>query len=292
MLFTAAIYLSLSLLVQGFERADRLLILKPKIVLASELPSVIARGQYEQVIMLIPVTSLHHRRYRHHRYPSRGRRTDRSLAIRHRKGRGPKSHLGDSQQYSACRSGYPSESGHRDFSRSAIGLQPEQTASFVVFLTILSVAIYRANSAGFVSGLQLSAPRERQVRNMLWVILATSLLILLRTVFRLAETAQGESVFSAGNSGRRAANSCSWSTTMNEARWVSSFPVTALTVSGLFSYASTHEYLFGILEYTPVIVALFIWTALPPAKLIEGGAAVPAEIGAPQKRELEATDSA
>ena len=74
---------------------------------------------------------------------------------------------------------------------------------------------------------------------LLIIILVTSLLILLRTVFRLAETASG--------------------TLSDRLRPFTNTP-------GLFSYASTHEYLFGILEYTPVIIAIAIWAIFPLAK--------------------------
>lgn len=40
--------------------------------------------------------------------------------------------------------------------------------------------------------------------------------------------------------------------------------------TGFFGFASTHETLFGTLEYMPVIVALLIWTGLPPARFLEG----------------------
>ncbi|GAA99095.1 uncharacterized protein L969DRAFT_94277 [Mixia osmundae IAM 14324] len=44
---------------------------------------------------------------------------------------------------------------------------------------------------------------------------------------------------------------------------------TAETGEGLFSYASSHEYLFGILEYTPIVLSVAIWAAFPLWRFIE-----------------------
>jgi len=37
---------------------------------------------------------------------------------------------------------------------------------------------------------------------------------------------------------------------------------------GFFGFASTHEALFGSLEYAPVILALAIWSVLPPSRFL------------------------
>ena len=37
---------------------------------------------------------------------------------------------------------------------------------------------------------------------------------------------------------------------------------------GFFGFASTTEWLFGILEYTPVIIALILWSIFPPSHFI------------------------
>jgi hypothetical protein len=66
-----------------------------------------------------------------------------------------------------------------------------QTFSFLTFLSVLSVALYRARRPRYMPHVALDS--QRRLRNTLWVILITSDLILLRTIFRLAETAQGES---------------------------------------------------------------------------------------------------
>jgi hypothetical protein len=89
----------------------------------------------------------------------------------------------------------------------------------------------------------------------LWVIWSTSVLILLRTVFRLAETAQGMSplVFSRSTATYRL-----------EGREDSTYTDS----QGFFGYASTHEWLFAILEYLPVILALLIWAIWPPCRLM------------------------
>jgi len=80
----------------------------------------------------------------------------------------------------------------------------------------------------------------------LLIVLVTSFLILLRTVFRLAESAQGEF-----------------------GKWLSLFLMWKLIVApGFFGFASTHEDLFGSLEYAPVILALAIWSVLPPSRFL------------------------
>jgi hypothetical protein len=66
-----------------------------------------------------------------------------------------------------------------------------QTFSFLTFLSVLSVALYRARRPRYMPVVALDS--QRKLRITLWVILITSDLILLRTIFRLAETAQGES---------------------------------------------------------------------------------------------------
>jgi hypothetical protein len=38
---------------------------------------------------------------------------------------------------------------------------------------------------------------------------------------------------------------------------------------GFFGFASTHEWLFAILEYLPVILAMIIWAALPPSRFLQ-----------------------
>jgi hypothetical protein len=40
---------------------------------------------------------------------------------------------------------------------------------------------------------------------------------------------------------------------------------------GFFGFASTHEALFGTLEFLPVILAIIIWSVYPPHKLIGAG---------------------
>jgi hypothetical protein len=66
-----------------------------------------------------------------------------------------------------------------------------QTFSFLTFLSVLSVALYRAKRQRYMPNVALDS--QRRLRITLWVILITSDLILLRTIFRLTETAQGES---------------------------------------------------------------------------------------------------
>ncbi|GHJ84243.1 hypothetical protein NliqN6_0645 [Naganishia liquefaciens] len=125
-----------------------------------------------------------------------------------------------------------------------------QCASFLVFLVILSIILIRLRNdikypkaAAGPSGLirsHSSNASEPTVRNaekegpafigeghtytktFLVILYITSLLIFLRTVYRLAETAEGV-----------------WGT------------------------ASSNEWLFGLLEFSPVIAAVLIWLARP-----------------------------
>ena len=69
-----------------------------------------------------------------------------------------------------------------------------QTFSFLCFLCILFVAIWRAHKQA-CSRHTVDHREYREwpvLQSFLWVILATALLILLRTVFRLGESAEGE----------------------------------------------------------------------------------------------------
>ena len=84
-------------------------------------------------------------------------------------------------------------------------------------------------------------PSWNSLRRLLWLTLFTASLILLRTVFRLAETAQGIM-------GLLMADSA--------------------LITGFFGFASTHEALFGCLEYAPVVVATITWAVLPPCNLL------------------------
>lgn len=131
-----------------------------------------------------------------------------------------------------------------------------QCFSFSTFLLILCGAIYRASRPGFPGPDAAAASKGtgayKQLRLMMWVILITSDLILLRTVFRLAETGQGESAplsLSATRTGMRSRR--------------------LIQPAGFFGFASTHEWLFAILEYLPVIAALIIWAAFPPSRFLE-----------------------
>ncbi|GAA5930968.1 hypothetical protein JCM3775_000765 [Rhodotorula graminis] len=88
-----------------------------------------------------------------------------------------------------------------------------QTASFLAFLVLLGLCIWR--SARTFTAAHL--PKQFSL-----LLFLASLLVFLRTTFRLAETAQG-----------------------------------------VFGYASSHEALFGTLEYLPVILAVSIYAAIP-----------------------------
>ncbi|KAI4240248.1 MAG: hypothetical protein LQ352_007686 [Teloschistes flavicans] len=94
-----------------------------------------------------------------------------------------------------------------------------QSFSFTVFLTIL--ALFRLALATD-STLKLSVKTKDQF---IFAVALSSLLVYLRTLFRLAETA-----------------------------------------SGLFSSVSTNETLFGVLEFTPVVLAIWILAVWHPGR--------------------------
>ncbi|WRT67287.1 uncharacterized protein IL334_004254 [Kwoniella shivajii] len=108
-----------------------------------------------------------------------------------------------------------------------------QCFSFTCFLFILLSMIYRLRSHSSTnltsnsSSSSSSSPGSTKLPRFLYTILITACLILLRTTFRLAESGQG-----------------------------------------FFGFASTHESLFGTLEFLPVILALIIWSIYPPSKFI------------------------
>jgi len=65
-----------------------------------------------------------------------------------------------------------------------------QVATWVIFLVFLLVAMYRAFTLDC-----LKAPAHGKMRKMLWVILGTTLLILLRACYRLSESIYGKLLF-------------------------------------------------------------------------------------------------
>ncbi|WWC60946.1 uncharacterized protein I303_103522 [Kwoniella dejecticola CBS 10117] len=183
-LFSAAIYLSLSLATKGYKGSERLLLISPKKVLIFFVTA-------DVVTTIIQVVG---------------------AAL-----------IGTSE--SAKVRGNPSSVTPEQANDILLAGLAIQCFSFTIFLSILILAIYRSYSPNYLS---LSQPTlVKQFRLFLYLILTTSLLILLRTTFRLAETGQG-----------------------------------------FFGFASTHEALFGCLEYLPVILALFVWSLLPPSRFL------------------------
>ena len=67
-----------------------------------------------------------------------------------------------------------------------------QVASWAIFLVFLSVAIYRAHFPPR-DAQHLRGAEYKPMRLFLYIILAVTLLILLRACYRVAETAMGES---------------------------------------------------------------------------------------------------
>lgn len=75
--------------------------------------------------------------------------------------------------------------------KSIVIVPDTQCFSFLDFLIILSVATYRAYRPALAAS-GLSTVDLSPLKTMLSVIMITAVLILLRTVFRMAETAEGE----------------------------------------------------------------------------------------------------
>lgn len=93
-----------------------------------------------------------------------------------------------------------------------------QTAAFVIFICLLTTCVVRSQR-------QPSSSRFPTTLSLL--LSASSSLLLLRTTFRLAESA-----------------------------------------SGIFSFASTSEGLFGGLEFTPVVLTTWIWVIVPLKRVL------------------------
>ncbi|KAK8869655.1 hypothetical protein IAR55_000223 [Kwoniella newhampshirensis] len=184
-LFTAAIYLSLTLAVNNLPGAGRLLVISPRKVLAF----FVTADVLTTILQII------------------------GAAL-----------IGSSE--SARVSGKHSFIAPEQANNILLAGLAIQCFSFLCFLAILTIAI--ARSIRQRTTLQMgNEDLYGDLKNLLWLILVTSILILLRTIFRLAETAQG-----------------------------------------FFGYASTHESLFGTLEYLPVILALTIWAVAPPGRFL------------------------
>ncbi|WWD16082.1 hypothetical protein CI109_100507 [Kwoniella shandongensis] len=184
-LFTAAIYLSLTLAVNNFDGAGNLLVISPKKVLAF----FITADVLTTILQIIGAALIG---------------SSESARVQ-----GKESFVTPEQA--------------NDILLAGLAIQ---CFSFLCFLAVLIIAIsrtYRQRTTLQVG----NEDQYRDLKKLLWVILITSLLILLRTSFRLAETAQG-----------------------------------------FFGYASTHESLFGTLEYLPVILALTVWAIAPPSKFL------------------------
>jgi hypothetical protein len=97
-----------------------------------------------------------------------------------------------------------------------------QTASFLGFFVLLSLAVFHSFSS------RRKESQDNRLPGLFCLVLITSsALIFLRTVFRTAETAQG-----------------------------------------VFGSAFSSEALFGTLEFLPVILAVGLWAAFPPDKLL------------------------
>ncbi|WVW82924.1 hypothetical protein I302_104938 [Kwoniella bestiolae CBS 10118] len=182
-LFSAAIYLSLSIATRSYKGAERLLIIGPRKVLIFFVTADI-------VTTIIQVVG---------------------AAL-----------IGSSE--SAKVRGNPSSVTPEQANDILLAGLAIQCFSFTSFLLILLLTIYRSYRSTYIT----HTTSLSTLRLFLYTILITSLLILLRTTFRLSETAQG-----------------------------------------FFGFASTHESLFGTLEYLPVVLALLIWGLLPPSKFVE-----------------------
>lgn len=124
-----------------------------------------------------------------------------------------------------------------------------QSFSFTIFLVLL--AIFRLTLAKGPSAHSKAGSKDQFIL----ALALASLLIYLRTIFRLAETAEG-----------------------------------------VFSFASTHEALFGSLEFAPVVLAVWILAIWHPGRWVPTGAGVEfressaADIAASSDKERPSSD--
>ncbi|WWC69309.1 uncharacterized protein I206_103247 [Kwoniella pini CBS 10737] len=185
-LFSAAIYLSLSLAIRGYKGSEKLLIISPKKVLIF----FVTADVITTIIQVVGAALIG---------------SSESAKVR-----------GNSSKVT------PQQANNISLAGLSI-----QCFSFTIFLCILIFSIYKSYYLKNYL-IQIQIKNIKQLRLFLNIILITSLLILIRTTFRLSEIGQG-----------------------------------------FFGFASTHEFLFGILEYLPVILTLFIWSLLPPSKFLK-----------------------
>lgn len=140
-----------------------------------------------------------------------------------------------------------------------------QVASFAVFLSLLSVVVLRVTRkrgngrwAHLLKGQTLLA-----------VLVVTSLLVELRTIFRLIETAQGAScklqhvaLFCAAPIHSIVVH---FSLTC---KMLHVFDFQLLPTAGVFGHLSSHEVYFGCLEYLPIILTVGLWNLFHPGRLL------------------------
>ncbi|MCJ1462439.1 hypothetical protein MMC07_001040 [Pseudocyphellaria aurata] len=100
-----------------------------------------------------------------------------------------------------------------------------QTFAFTIFLALLSAFVFSLRR-----DLNFRSAWEEKA-SFIFALGSTSLLVFLRTIFRLAETSQG-----------------------------------------VFGYLSSHEVYFGVLEFTPVVIAVWIMVVWHPGRWLPGGA--------------------
>lgn len=96
----------------------------------------------------------------------------------------------------------------------------------------------------------------------IWVTIVSSLALFLRTLFRLAETADGELFL------------LLLFPSFDDQRCMKMRRLDVLIDSffcelGVFGFASTTEAYFGVLEYAPVIVGIGLWAAFPLYRMLK-----------------------
>jgi hypothetical protein len=123
-------------------------------------------------------------------------------------------------------------------SRIAFARPDGQIFAWVVFILFLLIAMVRAYR--FPS---LQSKRYDPMRWMLWATLFSALMLIWRACFRCAEAATGESPCSI------------LSTSANEI--------------GYLNGPATNEPMFACFEYLPVILAVGLWSIVPPSRFIE-----------------------
>ena len=124
---------------------------------------------------------------------------------------------------------------------------------FIAFLIVAMVRAYRFQN--------LKSKRYDPMRWMLWATLFSALMLIWRAAFRCTESATGESPLT--NSSRK----------------------DETDATGYLNGPATNEPMFACFEYLPVILAVGLWSIVPPSRFIEDK--LPGSAARARRNELE-----